>query len=203
MYNCMFTGHCIEEEECNTSCPALAQTSYLLERNDIKMSSPVFKMSNADLQKYSKILLESAGKVTSAIVSNGDFTNQAADALTYCAICENWRGSQLHCTVYNLKFNQYLETLQSSWSFGDDSSDKVSQIKIWVNHARVLIISNLDFINFKDFQSQTLLSLLQSRVSLDKATIVVTPPISSLVGDGQFFAKLTSILQKQKVGEAL
>lgn len=203
MYNCIFTGHCIEEEECNTSCPALAQTSYLLERNEIKMSSPVFKMTDSELKKYSKILFDSAGKTTSVIVPNGDFTNQAADALTYCAICENWRGSQLHCTVYNLKFNQYLETIQGSWSFGDDTSDKLSQIKIWVAHARVLIVSNLDFINFKDFQSQTLLSLLQSRVSLDKSTIVVTPPITSLVGEGQFFAKLTSILQKQKVGEAI
>ena len=188
---------------CNTSCPILAQTSYLLERNDIKMASPVFKMSDSDLRKYSKVLFESAGKTTCAIVGNGDFTNLAADALTYCAICENWRGSQLHCTVYNLRFNQYLETLQGSWSFGDDSSDKLSQLKIWVSNARVLIISNLDFINFKDFQSQTLLSLLQSRVSLDKSTIVVAPPITSLVGDGQFFAKLTSILTKQKVGETL
>lgn len=203
MYNCIFTGHCIEDEMCNTSCPILAQTSYLLERNDIKMTSPVFKMSDSDLRKYSKVLFESAGKTTCAVVGNGDFTNLAADALTYCAICENWRGSQLHCTVYNLRFNQYLETLQGSWSFGDDSSDKLSQLKIWVSNARVLIISNLDFINFKDFQSQTLLSLLQSRVSLDKSTIVVAPPITSLVGDGQFFAKLTSILTKQKVGETL
>lgn len=203
MYNCIFTGHCIEEQPCNTSCPALAQTSYLLERNDIKMNNPVFKMSDIELAKYYHILNESIGKTTSFIVSNGDFTNQTADALTYCAICENWRGSQLHCTVYNLKFSQYLETIQSSWSFGDDSSDKVNQMKIWVANARVLIVSNLDFINFKEFQSQTLLSLLQSRVGMDLTTIVVTPPVSSLVGDGQFFARLTSILNKQKVGEGL
>ena len=203
MYNCIFTGHCIEEQPCNTSCPALAQTSYLLERNDIKMTSPVFKMSESDMRKYYNILNESAGRTTSVIVNNGDFTNLAADALTYCAICENWRGSQLHCTVYNLKFTQYLETLQSSWSFGDDSSDKVSQMKIWIANARVLIISNLDFINFKEFQSQTLLSLLQSRAGMDLTTIVVTPPVTSLVGEGQFFARLTSLLKKQKVGDSL
>lgn len=201
MYNCIFTGYCIEEQSCNASCPTLAQTSYLLERNDIKMTSPVFRMNDSDLSKYSKILHESAGKVTSAVVANGGFTNEAAEALTYCAICENWRGSQLHCTVYNLKFNQYLEILQNSWSFRDDSSDRIYQMKIWISNARVLIISNLDFINFKDFQSQSLLSLLQSRISLDMATIVITPPIASLVGEGQFFARLTSLLSKQKVGE--
>lgn len=202
MHNCIFNGHCMEEQPCNTSCPALAQTSYLLERNDIKMTSPVFKMSEADVNRYCNILHNSLGKTSSVVVPNGEFTNQTADALTYCAICENWRGSQLHCTVYNLKFAQYLETLQSSWSFGNDANDTVSQMKIWVSHARVLIVSNLDFINFKDFQSQTLLSLLQSRVGIDLTTIVVTPTISSLVGEGQFFSRLTSILTKQKVGDS-
>lgn len=202
MHNCIFTGHCIEEQPCNASCPALAQTSYLLERNDIKMTNPVFKMSEADMCKYYNILNASAGKTTSVIVQNSDFTNQTADALTYCAICENWRGSQLHCTVYNLKFPQYIEALQSSWSFGNND-DAISQMKIWIANARVLIISNLDFINFKEFQSQTLLSLLQSRVGMDLTTIVVTPPVSSLIGEGQFFGKLTNILTKQKVGENL
>ena len=205
MHNCIFTGHCIEEQPCNTSCPALAQTSYLLERNDIKMSSPVFKMSESELKKYYNVLSESAGKIATMVVSNGDFTNQAADALTYCAICENWRGSQLHCTVYNLKLGPYIDTLKKSWSFGDDNdtSDKVSQVKIWARDAKVLIISNLDFINFKDFPCQTLLSLLQSRAGSDLTTIVVSPPVTSLVGEGQFFARLTALLKKQKVGDTL
>lgn len=192
----------MEEQPCNTSCPALAQTSYLLERNDIKMTSPVFKMPESDINRYYNILHNSLGKTATVVVPSGEFTNQTADALTYCAICENWRGSQLHCTVYNLKFTQYLETIQNSWSFGSDANDTVTQMKIWASHARVLIISNLDFINFKDFQSQSLLSLLQSRVGIDLTTIVVTPTISSLVGEGQFFSRLTSILTKQKVGDS-
>lgn len=202
MHNCIFNGHCMEEQPCNTSCPALAQTSYLLERNDIKMTSPVFKMPESDINRYYNILHNSLGKTATVVVPSGEFTNQTADALTYCAICENWRGSQLHCTVYNLKFTQYLETIQNSWSFGSDANDTVTQMKIWASHARVLIISNLDFINFKDFQSQSLLSLLQSRVGIDLTTIVVTPTISSLVGEGQFFSRLTSILTKQKVGDS-
>ena len=202
MYNCIFNGHCIEETPCNASCPALAQTTYLLERNDIKMTNPVFRMSDGELSRYYDILDKSAGKTASVVVPSGEFTNATADALTYCAICENWRGSQLHCTVYNLKFAQYIETIQGSWSFNGDGSDRLEQVKIWVANARVLIISNLDFVNFKDFQSQTLLSLLQSRVGMDLTTIVVTPTITSLVGEGQFFSRLTSILTKQKVGDS-
>lgn len=202
MYNCIFTGHCTEDQLCNTSCPILAQTSYLLERNGIKMNNPVFKMSESEVKKYSSILAQANGQMASVVVSNGSFTNQAADALTYCAICEHWKGSQLHCTVYNLKFAQYIEALQKSWSFNSDSSE-VDYIKIWATSAQVLVISNIDFVNFKDFQCQTLLSLIQSRMGSDLTTIVVTPTISSLVGDGQFFSRLTDMLTKQKVGEGL
>lgn len=198
MHNCIFTGHCTEEPLCNTSCPILAQTSYLMERNGLKLSNPVFKMTEAEVNKYTSLLAEAQGKTASVVVSNGGFTNQAADALTYCAICEHWKGSQLHCTVYNLKFAQYIEALQKSWN--SDSSD-ADYIKIWATNAQVLIISNIDFVNFKDFQCQTILSLLQARANTDLTTIVVTPPISSLVGDGKFFSTLTGMLTRQKVGE--
>ena len=198
----MFTGHCTEDQLCNTSCPVLAQTSYLLERNGIKLTNPVFKMTEAEVTKYSGILAQAAGTTSSVVVSNGALTNQAADALTYCAICEHWKGSRLHCTVYNLKFSQFIETVKSSWSFNSENSE-ADMIKIWAANAQVLIISNLDFVNFRDFQSQTLLSLLQSRVSTDLTTIIVTPTISTLVGEGPFFSRLTDLLTKQKVGENL
>lgn len=201
MYNCIFNGHCTEEYLCTQACPILAQTTYLLEDlNGFKMSNPVFRMTEAEISKYSKILTQSKGDIRSVIVSTNSFTNQAADALTYCAICDNWKGSQLHSVVYNLKFAQYVEAVQKSWSSNDSESENM---KIWASGAKVLIISHLDFVNFKDFQSQLLLSLIQSRVNTDLTTIIVTPPTSSLVGDGQFFARLTDMLTKQKVGDNL
>lgn len=202
MYNCIFSGHCTEENSCNSSCPILAQTSYLLERNGISMNNGVFKMSSQQLAKYCKILELAQGKTSSVVVSEGKFTNDVSDALTYCAICERWKGSQLHCTVYNLKYNKYIESLQKSWSYNGDGS-VAEYMELWAVEAPVLIISNIDFINFKDFQSQKLLSLLQSRIDGNLTTIVVTPTISSLVGEGQFFSRLTSILNKQKVGDNL
>ncbi len=202
MHNCIFNGHCTEEHLCNASCPILAQTSYLLERNNISMNSSVFKLSSEEIQKHVKILSLAKGRTVSVIVSGNTFTNEAADTLTYCAICEHWKGSQLHCTVYNLKFAQYLEAIQKSWGFNSDSSE-VDYMKIWATEAQVLIISNIDFVNFKDFQCQTMLSLLQSRIGTNLTTIVVSPTISSLVGEGQFFSRLTDTLSKQKVGESL
>lgn len=196
MRNCIFTGHCTEIQ-CDKSCPILAQTSYLLDRNEISMSSPVFTMGRSKRTKYLSLLEKAQGRI--ATVVDSGVTTLTADALTYLSICDNWKGSQLHCTVYNLKFSKYLDMLQKSWGYGGDTSE-LDYVKIWIASAKVLVISSIDFINFKDFQSQTLLSLLQSRMQTGMTTIVVSPPISSLVGDGQFFARLTDILSKQKVG---
>ena len=54
MQNCIFTGHCTEQV-CNASCPILAQTSYLLERNGIQMNSEVFHADPEVLKKYVNI----------------------------------------------------------------------------------------------------------------------------------------------------
>lgn len=201
MHNCIFSGHCTENGICSVSCPILAQTSYLLERNNLSMNNPVYKLPQKDLNMYADLLASCSGKIATVTVQNGVMTNLAADAITYCAVCENWKGSQLRCTVYNLKFAQYLDALTKSWSFNSDDTE-VEYMKIWTNSAKVLIVSNIDFVNFKDFQCQTLLSLLQSRINTDNTTIVVSPPISSLVGEGQFFGRLTDMLKRQKVGEA-
>lgn len=195
MYNCIYSGHCFEYNKCDKSCPVLAQTSYLLERNGIGMNNDVFKLKPDIIQKYSSILAKCRGSVKTVITNSS--TSSVADILAYCNICETWKGSQLHCTTYNLKFSQYLESLQKSWSNNQPSD--FDYVKIWTNTAKLLIISNIDYVNFKDFQCQTLLSLLQSRSNSDLTTIVVSPQLTNLVGDGPFFARLCDVLKKQKV----
>jgi len=63
----------------------------------------------------------------------------------------------------------------------------------------LLIISNIDFVNFKDFQCQTLLSLLQSRDKAEFGTIIVSPQTQSLVGSGLFFNRLQETLGRTTV----
>ena len=51
-----------------------------------------------------------------------------------------------------------------------------------------MIISNFDYVKFGDFESQTLLNLIQSRQTDGNITILVSPPINSLVyGKSRFF----------------
>ena len=187
MYNCIFSSHCCETV-CDKSCPTLAQTTYLLERNGIEMNSEVFKCPQPKLDKFEKVLEQSEGKFNSYI--SNDTVNDA-ELLTYCSICTHWKASRLHCTVYNLKYSNYLDLIKQSWGNYSESSE-LEYMKIWASTAKVLIISNIDYINFKDFECQTLLNLLQTRAGKDFTTIIVSPETKYLVGNSRFFPILTN-----------
>lgn len=194
MHKCMFTGHCIKST-CDQSCPSFVESSFLLEQNKISINSNVFHTDPNVIAKYNKVIENSEGNLQTVIAKN---TNSIAELLTYCGICKYWKGSRLHTAVYNLKLSQYLEGIQNSWSSSSNLDDLEYQ-KIWISKAKLLIISNIDFVNFKDFQCQTILSLLQSRDKPELSTIVVSPPTQSLVGSGLFFNRLQEILGRTTV----
>lgn len=202
-YHCQNFKNCIESQ-CDGSCPLYAQFSYLLERNGIQDNGRCELLTESEINKYLKIF-ENISKYSTdydrdpigSIITNKS-TIDIANQLTYCAVWNNWKGSQLHCTVYNLNFSKYIELTKQSWS--NDSSDDAEYVKIWAETAKILVISGIDFVNFKEFQSQLMLSLLQTRLQKRLATIIVSPNVSSLIGDGPFFAKICDIIRKNKVG---
>lgn len=191
--DCIFTANCIRPT-CDKSCPVLAETYHLLQSiNKISMDSEVFHASDSEIHKSLSILEKNKGKFGVVISSN---TVHTSTMLTYCAICKNWKGSQLHCSVYNLKYSQYIENLKKSWSSGE--SEDLEMIKIWNNSAKVLVISNIDYTNFRNFECQTLLELIQQRsANSEYTTIIVSPPLSNLIGDnGAFFSRLMEVMKK-------
>ncbi len=194
MNKCIFSGHCIKST-CDQSCPAFVESSFLLEQNGISINSNVFHTDATVLSKYNKIIENSEGKLQTVIAKN---TNSIAELLTYCGICKYWKGSRLHTVVYNLKLSQYLEGIQNSWS-NTSNLDDLEYQKIWVSKAKLLIISNIDYVNFKDFQCQTLLSLLQTRDKPEFGTIIVSPQTQTLVGSGLFFNRLQETLGRTAV----
>ena len=189
MNNCIFSGHCIKAS-CDQSCPAFVESSFLLEQNGISMNSAVFHTDPNMLAKYNRIVENSDGRLQTVIAKS---TNTVAELLTYCGVCKYWKGSRLHTLVYNLKLSQYLDSVQNSWT-ANSSKDDLEYQEIWLSKAKLLIVSNIDFVNFKDFQCQKLLSLLQSREKPDLGTIIVSPPTQSLVGSGLFFNRLQETL---------
>lgn len=182
MYNCIFSAQCVENC-CDKACPVLAEVSYLLERNNISMSSSVFSMDEKLVDNMMQFL--DVVRENKMIAFKAAKTAVKSEQVTYTSILQNWEGSQLHCTVYSLKFQKYLDLIQKSWSTSNESSE-LQYMRIFISSCKVLIISGLDFVNFKDFQSQTLLTILQDREYSEGSTVIVLPK-TELVGEGTFF----------------
>lgn len=193
MNNCIFTAHCTEAV-CDKACPALVETSYLLERNGLSFDNEVFHETPERIAAALDKLHKSAGKL--GVVVSTESTITASNLLTYCAICENWQGNRLHCNVYHLKFSNHVEAIQRSWST-KNPPESLEYEQIWCSTAKVLIISNLDYVQFKDFQAQTLLNIIHNRMNNHLTTIVVTPPLDQLIGNQTGFFKLLKDLLKE------
>lgn len=193
MNNCIFTPHCIELT-CDKSCPILAETSYLLERNGINMNSFVFHANEFPVDKILEILDSSSEQLRMVVSPN---TVRCAEMFTYCAICQNWKGNRLHCNVYHLRYSKYLDELKSTWN-GGTGSEELEYMKIWSESAKVLIISNIDYVNFGDFESQTLLNLIQTRQANGSTTIVISSKrsITSNKTRAVFVDSLTEMLSR-------
>lgn len=199
MNNCIFTPHCTEGL-CDKSCPILVETSYLLERNGINMNSPVFNISSdksLNLPQLTKFVSDCESYTNSVCVCKTKNTIKLAEVLTYLFICRNWKGSRLHCNVYNLKYSKFIEDTKQSWSTKTEP-ESLEYMRIWSNSAKILIISNMDYVNFRDFECQTLLTLIQSRQSNHLPTLLVLPD-STLVGDSKFLGKLTAMFRESEV----
>lgn len=194
MNECIFSRQCTEVI-CDRACPVLVETTYLLERNGIALNSPVYNVSKKTLTSMLDILSESKSGL-SVVVS--DNTIETSNLLTYCAICENWKGNRLQCSVYHLKLSSHLDSIQHSWS-AKDTPENLEYEQIWISSAKVLIISNIDFVQFKDFQAQTLLNIIHNRMNDGLPTIVVSPKIQTLVGSGMFFSRLQAMLREAVV----
>lgn len=192
MKDCIFCEYC-RDTICDQSCPSYVEMSFLLERNNIATSNSVFSRSTSAIAEYSTLLEKHSGKIKA--VQTKMSTVQTADMLTYCACCKYFRGSRLNTVVYNLKYAWYIDAIKQSWSMKEEPSD-LQYAKIWSSTTETLIISGMDYVNFGDFECQTLLQLLQQRESKHKTTFLIIPEIRQLIGKGDFFLRLKNYLEQ-------
>ena len=189
---CIFSAYCINKT-CNESCIDYVQSKYLLMRNNISAQSKVFATDYRKISKFSRILSENEGKLCTYIEKND--TSAVSELIAYISVCNTWRYSVLKCKTYTLNYYRYLDLIKKSYN-GIESSD-LEYMNIWIQSAKVLIVSNLDFVRFNDFSCQELLGKLEMRrCNPELTTIVVAPPLSTLVGEGPFFPKLTNYLSR-------
>lgn len=187
--DCVFDAYCTKPL-CDRSCPQWAQMDYLMMRNGLTSNSRPFKMKMDSLQKY--VDLYEASVCSTVSIESSDPV-RCAEVLSYVAVCNSWNGCAMRVRAYHLLFSQYIQELQSSWN-GKKTED-LEYKTIWSKSSNVLVVSDLDYVNFKDFQSQVLLQLMQDREREGKTTLVVTPNIGSLTGSGKMYNLLLNKLR--------
>lgn len=184
--DCVFDSYCTLPL-CDRSCPRWAQMDYLMMRNDLTPSSRPFQMREEALKKY--VDAYNSGVGTTTVITSKD-TIKDAEVMSYVSVCNNWEKSAMRVRCYHLVFSKYVDDLQSSWS--GTKSDDLQYVEMWSKSCNVLVVSGVDYVNFKDFQSQLILQLMQDRERKGKTTFVVSPRIEQLTGSGKMFSLMVS-----------
>ena len=181
------------------SCSEFAELEHWMNRCNISLNSPMFSADVSKI-KIADDLIKAAHADEGLTNSNyihlsvyrGDSTPLMADLTSYVAICRYCRNIGFYNGVYKLNFSKYLDEIKKTWSTRHDSYT-LEDMKIWVQSSKYLIIYNLGLVRFGDFESQTLLSILQDRYAVDKNTIfILEKGNSGLPGkpDSVFYNKL-------------
>ncbi len=196
MYDCIYTPHCTRFT-CDLACSKRAEISYWMERCRINMDNPVLNSDDKSIERCINLVESSLGKVLS--ISCKD-TAQSGDLISYVAICLHGTGIAFTDGIYRLNFSEYIEEIKRSWQTKCEP-DSLEYMRIWADTERYLIINGLDYIKFGDFESQTLLQIIQSRRSPKKATIILCPESQQLVGSSNsaFFSILMDKLEEVRV----
>lgn len=198
MYECLFSPNCTEDI-CDRACPILAQTSYLMSLNSLDIKCPSIRLQKGNPAMFDKAVkffekLDSSQSLYGVVKC--DSTISAAELITYIGICKHWKGSRLHASVFGLQFSKYIDMMKQSWNYKVESDD-LQYLKIWAEQSKLLVISNIDYVNFGDFECQTLLNLLQYREGNHLQTVIVAPK-TSLFGKSNFLPVLTSKIDNKK-----
>lgn len=189
MNNCIYTPYCTYKQ-CDLACPANTEISYWMKRCGISMKNPCLSASKNKIDRARELLDEHSGETCYYKSSN---PIEAADIFCYTAICLHGRGTALGNGIYHLDYASYIDKIKDSWNDHIESYD-LQMIKVWINAAKYLFISNLDYVKFGDFESQTMLKLFNDRRDSDKTTFLISGK-EDLIGVGNFFPRLQSVLK--------
>lgn len=194
--------------DCTEACPVYTVTNYLLKKNRLIGTKVASMITDKDIKRCQKLFEDEARHSEFVVISpsNGRSTAELADIITYYGICMMWKGSGLETVIYNLNFAIYQEEMRKSWgvsnsdSYTDyDFANSMIESKSESGVENVLIVSGIDYVNFKDHTCETFLQLIGKRTAQHLPLIIVSPNTSSLIGEGPFFGRLTDVLNKHRV----
>lgn len=193
---CPFSSQC-ERAFCDYSCGKNVLFDVMMKKSEIKPQD-VGAISVKLRDKVKQDLTKFKGSTIYITANRGN--KMLGDIYAWLAACKlcPYYGSDV--TVYHLKYSKYLEQLRQSWATKYEPEELI-EARCFINTARVLIVSSLEYVQYKDFESQTLFSLLGERsYNRDFTTIVIGPEINTWLGPhitrSQFANRLGIMLEE-------
>lgn len=175
---CPFSSQC-ERAFCDYSCGKNVLFDVMMKKSEIKPHD-VGAISVKLRDKVKQDLAKFKGCTIYITANRGN--KMLGDIYAWLAACKlcPYYGSDV--TVYHLKYSKYLEQLRQSWATKYEPEELI-EARCFINTARVLVVSSLEYVQYKDFESQTLFSLLGERsYNRDFTTIVIGPEINTWLG---------------------
>lgn len=155
---CPFAAAC-DSPRCDYSCNRTSTLEAMIRHSEIdpnrlgKVSPEAISMIESYMQKFS-------GR-TGMVLCNKD-SKWLADLYSWVAICKLSRYYGSDIAVFHLNFNQYVQNIRSG-NWGRGESERMSLMRYFIRTARVLVISGLEYIQWYDTESQTLLQVIGDR----------------------------------------
>lgn len=174
---CMYCNICTEYE-CNFTCIKGVTSGYYVDASNFPLYSSEFMnfYTDEDFVKFGKIIKDHR-RGYGVVVSKG--RKYLADAFFYAAmVIENYH-SLYWPEAFMLNYRKYTDSYRRSWTTGEEP-DSLQEARYNAEHCCTLIITGLDTMIFGDFESQTLLALLEDRNKAKQSTILVMSDVDNI-----------------------
>ena len=176
-HQCMYCNICTEYE-CNFTCIKGVTSQYYVDASNFPLYSSEFMnfYTDEDFVRFGKIIKDHR-RGYGVVVSKG--RKYLSDAFFYAAmVIENYH-SLYWPEAFMLNYRKYTDSYRRSWTTGEEP-DSLQEARYNAEHCCTLIITGLDTMIFGDFESQTLLALLEDRNEAKQSTIIVMSDVDSI-----------------------
>lgn len=176
-HQCMYCNICTEYE-CNFTCIKGVTSEYYVDASNFPLYSSEFMnfYTDEDFVRFGKIIKDHR-RGYGVVVSKG--RKYLSDAFFYAAmVIENYH-SLYWPEAFMLNYRKYTDSYRRSWTTGEEP-DSLQEARYNAEHCCTLIITGLDTMIFGDFESQTLLALLEDRDKAKQSTILVMSDVDNI-----------------------
>lgn len=176
-HQCMYCNICTEYE-CNFTCIKGVTSQYYVDASNFPLYSSEFMnfYTDEDFVRFGNIIKDHR-RGYGVVVSKG--RKYLSDAFFYAAmVIENYH-SLYWPEAFMLNYRKYTDSYRRSWTTGEEP-DSLQEARYNAEHCCTLIITGLDTMIFGDFESQTLLALLEDRNKAKQSTIIVMSDVDNI-----------------------